>query len=163
MYILCGCIMSFAFGEATNAIIILNLPAGFLRSLICGMFVIAVVLTFPYQFLIGTRIVEDAIFRRVDRPSFARKAKKTCFRWMVVCLLAVTAVVGNTSFDHFLSLIGAVCGIPIAIIFPILRSMKLNTSSAFHKGLDVMLFWIGMVCLGLCTYVTLAQWASSVA
>merc|ERR1712186_73402 len=98
--------------------LLLNLSQGMLSSYIRGAYALAMVCTFPLQLMPAVRLVEDNFFSPASNPPWARKCWKNMFRAAYVAFLALVALVGSSSLDHFISLAGAVCGIPLAFVFP---------------------------------------------
>lgn len=159
VYMLSGLLGYLAFGEQSNAIVLLNLPFSALATGIQIAYAAAVVFTFPLQLLPATRVIEGAIFG--DRPpsvTLGQKASKSLFRACFVVVLAVVALLGQTSFEHFVSLIGAFCGIPLAIVFPCICHYTL-TRGRWQKAIDVFLAIFGVVLTFTVAIVNIMKWA----
>merc|ERR1719277_1324148 len=100
---------------------------------------------FPLQLLPAVRIVEN-LFLQKSRPGTWDKHIKNCFRLFFVFLVANIAVIGSSSLDHFCSLIGAVCGLPLAFIFPAICHRRLvATDGSWAARADVAMVIFGFV------------------
>jgi len=156
--LLSGLLGSAAFGGETRTIVLLNLPRspGFAAVQLC--YAAAVVLTFPLQLLPAVRVLEAALFAPRAAPvSLAQKAKKSAFRTAYVCLLAAASVLGQTSFDHFVSLIGVACGMPLAFIYPCVCHYQ-QASSPWQRALDAAIAGLGLAAMAVITAVNVALW-----
>mmetsp|Transcript_112627 Transcript_112627/g.290911 ORF Transcript_112627/g.290911 Transcript_112627/m.290911 type:complete len:527 (-) Transcript_112627:336-1916(-) len=146
-----------AFGCETNTLVLVNLPEGLLTKGVQLTFSLVMLFSFPLQLLPAIRIVEG-LFLQPSRPMTWDKHVKSSFRVVFVALVAVTSVCGATSLDHFVSLIGAVCGLPLAFIFPAICHKSLVAAPrSLDAIVDVALVALGMVmtvCVGTHTVMT---------
>merc|ERR1719369_2181675 len=111
-----SCLGYRSFGAATDTLVLLNLPDGWLTGLVQVAFGISMMASFPLQLLPAVRIIESFFFLP-SRPFTRDKHVKSAFRAFFVLIVAAVSILGATSLDHFVSLIGAVCGLPLAFIF----------------------------------------------
>lgn len=134
-----------AYGADTQTLVLLNFPKGFLTNSIQLAFSIVMFASFPLQLLPAIRIVEG-LFLQPSRPNTWDKHIKSAFRVFGVFLVACAALLGATSLDHFVSLIGAVCGLPLAFIFPAICHRQLvATKNSISAHVDTMLVVFGLV------------------
>ena len=141
-----------AFGDDVAALILLNFPKCIAVSLVRFAFMVQVWCSFPLQFLPGTRLLETFFFTPVSDPPLMRKAAKTAFRALVVVLLAGISVLGASKLDNFVSLIGALCGVPLAFIFPAIAHYALVKEC---RCLDIVLVVFGVTLTILVTGVNI--------
>merc|ERR1712125_236826 len=100
---------------------------------------------FPLQLLPAIRLVEG-VFLGPSRRFTCDKHLKNLFRVAFIGFMAVIAMVGATSLDHFVSLIGALCGVPLAFIFPAVCHMRLvATPMSMDALVDIALVAFGCV------------------
>jgi len=105
------------------------------------------------------RLVEDAFFTPVSNPPWRRKTAKTIFRAFFVFFLAGIAIIGSKSLDNFVSLIGAVCGMPLAFVFPAVCHYHLvATNQPMQRLLDVFLITLGTISMFIVTAVNVKAW-----
>merc|ERR1719209_112526 len=101
--------------------------------------------SFPLQLLPAVRIIEGFFFLP-SRPFTWDKHIKSGFRAFICLLVALVSVIGATSLDHFISLIGAVCGLPLAFIFPVVCHRNLVAAPGSRDAhVDFALILFGMI------------------
>merc|ERR1711920_316130 len=133
-----------AFGANTQTLVILNFPKGPLTNSVQLAFSICMFASFPLQLLPAIRIVEG-IFLQPSRPNTWDKHMKSAFRFVFVLIVACVSFFGATSLDHFVSLIGAVCGLPLAFVFPAICHRQLvATKGSWSAHADVALVVFGL-------------------
>ncbi|EER00241.1 amino acid transporter, putative [Perkinsus marinus ATCC 50983] len=116
------------FGPDTQTIVLSNLPEGSLLTIaVKAMYTIAVFITMPFQLLPAVRLVEyySGLFPKQRHVSFRRKMAKNIFRLSYLFFLAGIALIAGRDLDHFISLIGSMCGLPLVFIAPPICHMKL--------------------------------------
>jgi len=84
--------------------------------------------------------------------------KKNIFRAILVLLMACVSIIGETQFDHFVSLIGTTCCIPIAFIFPALFHYNLCATKIWTKAIDATLVTVGVIMMVGATGVNIWGW-----
>merc|ERR1712039_200722 len=116
--------------------------------------------SFPLQILPALHVVEG-IFLGPSRPMTWDKHIKNLFRIVFVGLLAGISIAGATSLDHFVSFVGAVCGLPLAFIFPAVCHSKLVAApGSFAYVIDVAVAIFGFAVTVVIGYHSLATWGS---
>eukprot|EP00438_Fugacium_kawagutii_P008608 Skav234204 [mRNA] locus=scaffold2795:76670:77560:- [translate_table: standard] len=98
----------------------------------------------------ASRLIEGLIFEPISDPPMSRKVAKTGFRFLLVISFAAIAYLGASHLDNFVSLIGALCGVPLAFIFPAAAHYVLIKE---QRWLDLLLMAVGMVLTILVTAV----------
>ena len=157
-----------AFGEQVQTIIWDSFPRDTLahRNLI-GIarigYIIAILFTFPLLVLPATRILEGRIsrweIRKGQRASGKDKRRvkwtKNTIRWIscgVTCAIAYGSQLAN-----FVSLIGAVCCIPLLYILPAAFHAVL-ARSRLERVIDLLVMSIGIATMIYVTIVTMQNW-----
>jgi len=152
-----------AFGQAAQSMVLLNFPQGPLEAFVRAAYNVAMVCSFPLQLMPALRLVEDNFFAPVSAPPLGRKVRKNLFRVAYVAFLALISIVGATSLDNFISLIGAVCGLPLCFIFPSLCHGAAMPSAAWRqRALDYGLALVGFVLAVAVTVQNVCEWYSAV-
>ena len=85
----------------------------------------AVVCTFPLQMMPIADMVEAALAAPpclLRRPSVGRRL---IARLGLIGLTCTAAVYGSSQFDHFISLVGVLCSVPLAFVLPSLIYLRL--------------------------------------
>jgi len=147
----------FAFGEDTQTLVLLSLPDGALPRFVQVTFCVVMLASLPLQLLPAVRIVEG-LFLQPSRPLTWDKHIKSLFRIAFLALLAGVSIVGATSLDHFVSFVGAVCGLPLAFIFPAICHRRLVArpgSCSAYADLALVAFGLAVtLCVGIESIVT---------
>lgn len=124
----------------------------------CGTF------TFPLQNFPALEIACSSIAKNL---SFAFRTTRLSAIWTsrdfvashLVCLLAVVAFTTINALDKVVSLMGALCGCPIAFAFPPLIQNKLDEYlSRYQRGLNNMVASIGLGAMAVATTTAILQW-----
>lgn len=150
-----------AFGTSVEAPLFNSFPAGSLALYVRCAYALTMILTFPIMLLPATRLVESMFFETVRKPPLARKMKKNLFRAAWVCSVAALAIVGSSSLDLFISIIGAAAGIPITFCLPTLCHLALCKELTFGQRLfDYVTFSIGLMLAAAITVVNISLWFS---
>lgn len=131
-----------AYGNHVQSLVLLNFPGGTVVYVLRLCFMVQVLCSFPLQLLPASRLVEDKFFEKVSNPSWLRKLAKTVFRAVLVAVLAGIAFCSADRLDNFVSLIGALCGVPLAFIFPAACHLHIVGRG---KTLDVVMIGVGSV------------------
>lgn len=147
-----------AFGAHVAPLALLNLTPGWLPNLIQMFIAISVFCTIPLGLLPLSRIVEAIFFERVENPRLFRKCTKNLFRASIVLMLGFIGIIGSSSIDHFVSLVGAFCGVPITFVFPALCHRCLVACSVPEKLLDSAIIMFGLLATVVVTAVNVVQW-----
>lgn len=152
-----------AFGEETRDVILLNLPRGIAIQIVQLAFLVAVFCTFPLALLPALRIVEDGLFGLpISNPPFANKCKKNVFRTVFVIAMAVITVAGSSSLEHFVSIVGAFCGLPLAFVYPAIIHCGLHpTLGSVGRFIDWMIIVVGIGLTFSITIYSFATWGNS--
>lgn len=167
LFIASGLVGSLAYGTSSDDILLINLPDTRLTKLVSWAYIVAITFTFPFMLLPGIRLVEESFLENQFMYmlfSFADKflSARTLFRWVVVLIMVAVAEVGNSCFDHFISLLGSLFGAPMAFVFPFFCHFQLVAKTTREKVIDFIFIIVGLATVVLCTGVTIYQWLSVV-
>jgi len=146
------------YGSAVQTILLLDLPRGPVTIAIEAALSIQLLASFPLQLLPAVRLVENS-FLKPSRPGTWDKHLKSAFRFCFVMLLAGVSALGATSLDHFVSLVGACCGAPLAYIFPAFCHLRLVAAPWSGASLlDGALIAFGAILTLAVTVQSIATW-----
>eukprot|EP00440_Ansanella_granifera_P021520 gb/GFBE01023359.1/.p1 GENE.gb/GFBE01023359.1/~~gb/GFBE01023359.1/.p1 ORF type:complete len:518 (+),score=84.14 gb/GFBE01023359.1/:1-1554(+) len=154
---LVGILGYLAYGQQVHNLVLLDFPQGTAVAIVRLAFMVQVLCSFPLQMLPAARLLENQFFTPVSNPSMPRKAAKTSFRAVFTAFLAYVAYLGADRLDNFVSLIGALCGVPLAFIFPALCHYKIVGSA---KAIDGALIGFGLTLTVVVTVVNVSAFLS---
>ena len=113
------------FGEQTLMPVTLNVHTNAASGAALRLgYSFAVVCTFPLQMMPIADMVEAALAAapcHLRRPSVGRRLVA---RLGLIALTCTVAVYGASQFDHFISLVGVLCSVPLAFALPSLSSSR---------------------------------------
>ncbi|KAJ2659795.1 hypothetical protein IWW48_003310 [Coemansia sp. RSA 1200] len=149
-----------AFGDKTEAIILLNMPSGTPMTLAVQFFYsLAIVFSFPLMMFPVIRILEQALFpRRSGKRNPAVKMQKNAFRILALLVAVIVSINGVEKLDRLVAIIGGCACVPIAFIYPPLFHLKALAQTRWERVRDTLLACFGVA---VCVYVTLgavARW-----
>jgi proton-coupled amino acid transporter len=154
-----GCLGYLAYGDEVEGLILLNFPADNLQVFIRLAFMIQVVCSYPLQLLPAVFLLEGKCFTPMSSPPWSRRWKKTGFRALYTVFLSLVAIGGSSSFDNFISMIGAVCGIPLAFVFPAICHFALVAKGKpLQRLIDGFLVVVGVALAVTVTIVNIRSW-----
>ena len=127
-FVLFGALSYIAYGEATEAIILLNLE-GTCESSACvrfiqslrGIYVVVLLVTFPLMMYPVTQLSERFVFSHIQFTPLRSLGWRT-----VLCMLSLAISIGAAkNLSNFVSIIGALCCVPLAYVLPGLLHLQL--------------------------------------
>lgn len=133
-----------SFGNDVRTVLTTSLPAGALATSVQLAYSVAVIFTFPLQNFPALEITTRSLEAYLNTLLPLLSKNKSPFRFwllqwlkqrhvistLMVCILAMIAVVTMDSLDKVVSLMGSLLGAPIAFIFPPLIHIKLKAAAA---------------------------------
>ncbi|CBZ54137.1 hypothetical protein NCLIV_045690 [Neospora caninum Liverpool] len=160
LYVVYTTICVLAFGKEVREVILFNLPSGLLGTTIQAIFVIVVLSTYPLMLYPATGIAEKRLLPHVMVSCrWARQLVSAAIRIVLVLSTVAIAIVGKHQLGGFVSLIGAVCGVPLAFIFPALVHLKLKKPRQLSRRLSHYLIILsGFVVQFFSVYNTISRW-----
>jgi len=159
-FIVFSCFGYAAFGEQTESVITLNLPHNsknqwWVACLQIG-YSLALVLTFPLMLFPATRLMEAKLFGRWPK-SPKRKWSKNGFRALLCAICCAISYAFANQLDKLVALIGSICCVPLAFIYPSWFHYKLVAVTPAERALDAVYFAIGIGLFIFTTYLTLSS------
>jgi proton-coupled amino acid transporter len=153
-----------AFGNDVRTVFTTSLPQSYLAMSVQLAYSIAVIFTFPLQNFpaleIATKTIATTLSKTDRRYAASPWTKRNVLSSLLVCALAVVAVLTMDSLDKVVSLMGSLLGCPIAFLFPPLIHSKLaegQISPARKLGNNIVAF-LGVVAMVLASIITLIMW-----
>lgn len=157
-----------AFGDTVRTVFTTSLPAGYLATSVQLAYSLAVVFTFPLQNFpaleICTKFISTALQRcngkNIAKTKTSALTQRNILSSMLVCALAVVALLTMDSLDKVVSLMGSLLGCPIAFFFPPLIHSKLaaSTISPTRKLANTVVAFLGVCAMIAASVTTLIEW-----
>lgn len=137
LFILFGLVNYLNYGSGTKTTITLNLPSGsFVGKVVPLAFAFASLLNIPL-FLFPASITLEAKLLGDTQRSLARTWSKNGLRTLLVLLCTAVAIAGARQIQALIALIGSLCCVPLAFIFPTLSHMRLCRPGLAGQIVDV--------------------------
>ena len=116
-----GALGYITYGADTSSVITLNMeaPGNYMIAIVQIGYCFALLISFPMYMIPPNRIAESRLFRnkRVNTSPYVL-LYKNAVRSGLIALTAVLAIAGQKQFDNFVSLIGGIACVPLALIYP---------------------------------------------
>lgn len=141
-----------AFGADVQTLVLVQFEKDLWTDGVRCAFAFAVMCTFQLQLLPALNLLEKWLI-----PPSRAHCWSNLFRVSLLVLMALVAIVGSSSLDHFVSLVGAFCGIPLALIYPAICHLKLSKAGVRSKAVDVVLIVIGCVLTVVVSAVSITE------
>ncbi|KAK8016635.1 vacuolar amino acid transporter 5 [Apiospora rasikravindrae] len=154
-----GALCYATFGGATGIEIINNYPqTNKFVNAVQFLYSLAVLVGNPVQLFPAIRIMEGKFFgHHSGKKSLTTKWIKNLFRASMVLICGLISIVGASSLDRFVALIGSFACVPLVYIYPpYLHYRGIATTRAEKIG-DIVLMMLGLVCMVYTTIVTLVN------
>ena len=125
------------------------------------MYTIAIFCSLPLMFFPATVILEHALgLKTGTKHSLLPKMKTNLWRVLFLSALAVFAVAGAARLTNFVSVLSAVSGVPLSVLFPPFMHRRLVATSPWVRRADALLGVAGL-CLTVFSFVvSIWSWAS---
>ncbi|KAJ2749641.1 hypothetical protein GGI19_005553 [Coemansia pectinata] len=157
-----GALSYAAFGERTEAIVLLNMPSNTAPTLAVQLlYSSAILFTIPLMMFPVIRIFEQALFpRRSGKLNTGVKLQKNLFRALLVVVVIGISVANVERVDKLVSVIGGFACVPLSFIFPPLFHLKAVAESRWERTRDAALAGLGMVICLYVTYGAVSRWGA---
>eukprot|EP00752_Nemacystus_decipiens_P008798 g7851.t1 len=149
-----------AYGRDVANFITMDLPEGSVAgTTVRLMYSIGLVLTSPLQLFPAVKVLERIVWpvpaRGPPKKTRSKKWLKNLLRSVVVAFTVLVALVAGSRFDSFTGIVGGVCAVPLALIYPPLFHMSLfgETDTPRQRVLHWALL-VGGVVSGVASTVT---------
>lgn len=143
-YLAFGLLGYFRFGTGTKTIILANLPPTAAVGFVQGGYACALILSAPLLYLPAARIAEGKLLG-VSVVKGQYKWHKNGLRILAGLIGCAAALYGGSRLTYFLSLTGAFCCIPVALLYPVLFHIKLCADTPAKLLADSILLLCGIV------------------
>lgn len=158
-FIVFGTLGYTAYAETTQTVFMLNMPKGsYIKTAVQIMFIFEVYFTFPLGLCPVIQILEPVFVHGSGKKNSSVKMAKNVFRTVTVAMIAAVAVFFRNQLDVFISLVGALCCMPLAIIFPAIIHYKVIKGQAV---VDLACAVVGVFLMLFALYETLQAWAAN--
>lgn len=162
-----GALCYAAFGSAVLMPVTLNVQSSVaVDALIRFGYSVAVVFTYPLQLLPIADMLEGSCSKPPAHcASLSAATRRHLSRSFLILFTCLVAECGASQFDRFVSLVGAICGIPLAFILPNLIYLRLSQTLNLPKSPRQLVARVGVV-IGVVGSIssgvaTLISWAES--
>lgn len=87
---------------------------------------------------------------------------KNLERAVLIAVMAAITIVGSSSLDHFVSVTGAFCGLPIAFVYPAIIHLRLHPNlSLKDKVFDGIVIVVGLMLTITITINAFLTWGNT--
>lgn len=147
------------YAEEIEPIILLNLDRSvFMTQVVQIFYMLAIIFSYPLMFYPAIEIIEFHLLARMEKNTSARLWTENFLRTCIVVALSFLAMVGAQNFDKFVAIIGSLCCVPLAFVYPAAFHFKLCAKNLASKVIDVCFFSIGIAILLATTSTALYEW-----
>ncbi|ETV87196.1 hypothetical protein H257_02169 [Aphanomyces astaci] len=149
-----------ALGDPIQPLVLASLPRnGWTLSVQCG-WSFAQLLSYPLFLFPAVKIIEDML--QLPRRSSGQKVQKNVVRAVIVIVTVLIAYFGQEHLDLFVSIVGAVCCVPLSFIYPPLFYQKIMKHTTFmSKVVDWLVVFIGIGTFVFVTYSNIQKWGAA--
>ncbi|CAJ1459480.1 unnamed protein product [Effrenium voratum] len=162
LFILFGAVNYGYYGEDTKPVITLNLPETSQTGRIVPFaFALASLFNVPLFLFPAAIYLEAQLLSKV--PSSSQEWKVRGIRTLLILLCTCIALLGKDRIDAFISLIGSVCCVPLAFIFPVICHAQVCSQSRAVKIMNGGVFLLGLILFVYTSYSSIKQLASGTA
>lgn len=158
-----GIVGYLAFGDDVQLFVTLNLPPNGMGVIVRTVYALAIFLSYPLQLFPAVEILERVVFYWArHEPRGTYKWYKNAFRAFVVAFTAFVALMTGDTFSNFIAVVGALCSVPLAMIYPPLIHVKLASASlsTAQRVVEIAVAALGACLMVVCTANALRTWRS---
>jgi len=146
LFILFGGVNYMRYGDETRDVITLNLPADTrIGHALPFAFALASLFNVPLFLFPAAAYLEAQIFGDVASPGTSQLLKINGMRTLLICACAIISLFGKDRIQAFISLIGSLCCVPLAFIFPIICYSKVCRPGRTEAALNWAVLLLGSV------------------
>ena len=149
-----------AFGNDVRTVLTTSLPETAMSTTVQLAYSIAVIFTFPLQNFPALEIATRTISSSLSKyPLLKCMTNRNVLSSLLVCALAVVAVLTMDSLDKVVSLMGSLLGCPIAFVFPPLIHSQLDPHlSQARVWTNRLCSCLGVLAMIIASITTLVTW-----
>ncbi|KAI8062106.1 transmembrane amino acid transporter protein-domain-containing protein [Gongronella butleri] len=161
IFTLIGTLGYVAYGDDTHASVVANLPAHLpLSEAIQLCYALAITLSSPFVLYPALSIVEHILFNENQRGRIHWKYKwmKNLVRSLIPIVCAtISYLIGSDGLNKFVALVGSLCCMPLAFIFPGLFHYKISKSTR-QKAMGVIVTLWGFAVMIFTLIINIRSW-----
>eukprot|EP00164_Ancoracysta_twista_P011047 GFYU01016879.1.p1 GENE.GFYU01016879.1~~GFYU01016879.1.p1 ORF type:complete len:611 (+),score=113.17 GFYU01016879.1:98-1930(+) len=153
-----------AFGDSIESPVTLNLRTDYtIVYFVQVLYCMAVIFTYPLMKFPAFRILETEFPALVFHSKLpVRRWKKNIFRATVCMLCATVSILGLDQLDNFVSIIGSLCCVPLAFVYPALFHLKAHpTQSTAQRLGNYGLIAFGGVAMVFSAVMAVYSWVNA--
>ncbi|KAJ2470930.1 hypothetical protein GGI02_002602 [Coemansia sp. RSA 2322] len=106
IFVTIGFLSYLTFGEAVEAVILLNLPNDSMWTIgVQFLYSLAIIMSVPLQLFPAIRIIESGLFTQSGKGNPTVKWQKNLFRTLMVGFIALVAIFGADKLDNFIAIV----------------------------------------------------------
>ncbi|KAJ2756338.1 hypothetical protein GGI19_000939 [Coemansia pectinata] len=145
LFVIIGALSYLTFGEAVEAVILLNLPNDSVWTLsVQFLYSLAIIMSVPLQLFPAIRIIESGLFTQSGKGNPVVKWQKNLFRTLMVGFIAMVAIFGADKLDNFIAIVGASSCLPLSFLYPVMLHYRSLADTWRAKAKDVVLIAIAL-------------------
>jgi len=145
-----------AYGDKVHTVVLLDLPKGsYIKTIVQILFIFEVYFSFPLTLYPVIGIMEPLFVKGSGQNSTLAKIGKNAFRTMAVVAAGAVAVGARKELDRFVAVIGAVCCMPLAIIYPSFIHFSVIKGNAI---IDLSCAFLGIALMLFTLYRSIQEW-----
>ncbi|KAJ2039888.1 hypothetical protein H4S04_003600 [Coemansia sp. S16] len=145
LFVVIGALSYLTFGEAVEAVILLNLPNDSVWTLsVQFLYSLAIIMSVPLQLFPAIRIIESGLFTQSGKGNPIVKWQKNLFRTLMVGFIAMVAIFGADKLDNFIAIVGASSCLPLSFLYPVMLHYRSLADTWRAKAKDVVLIAIAL-------------------
>mmetsp|Transcript_53355 Transcript_53355/g.79296 ORF Transcript_53355/g.79296 Transcript_53355/m.79296 type:complete len:486 (+) Transcript_53355:3-1460(+) len=163
-YVFFGITCWASFGDSVHTVLTTSLPEGIFATSIQFAYSIAVILTFPLQNFPALEVVCQTIEQKSGATEGGGAAwRRNAIASVIVCLLAVVAILTIDNLGNVVSLLGSLLGVPIAFIVPpLIHNRLFRTAANSTKVMNNIVAGLGVVAMFVASLSTIVSWDKGV-
>ncbi|KAJ2736187.1 hypothetical protein IW152_000956 [Coemansia sp. BCRC 34962] len=162
LFVVIGALSYLTFGEAVEAVILLNLPNNSVWTLgVQLLYSLAIIMSVPLQLFPAIRIIESGLFTQSGKGNPIVKWQKNLFRTLMVGFIAMVAIFGADKLDNFIAIVGASSCLPLSFLYPVMLHYRSLADTWRAKAKDVALITVALFGLVYVTFISIETWGTS--
>ena len=140
-----------------------SLPRGRTTAYVQAAYAAAILLSYPLQITPALQVLEKRSVPGSSLIDPSLKWRKNGFRAACVCSTACVALLAGDRLEQFVALVGGVCAVPLALIFPSLAHVVLAGArqSRRERAIDLACAGLGATIMVIVPVFALGGWAAS--
>lgn len=158
LFVVFGGVNYIRYGDTTDQVVTLNLPKDSLAGKVMPLaFALASLCNVPLFLFPASTLIEGKLFIP-GPPTFWRKWQKNFLRTLLLSVCCGISVVGADSVEALVSIIGSVCCVPLAFIYPTIFHAKLCNPGRACVVFDYAIAALGVVLFFVTTATAIQSW-----